>query len=457
MIADVSQSDVFIDCPLPDYNTALVVAQAHPLTAPSLYKTSVIGQCAFVKNEPAVLFSLLSGEPVLGSRGISQEGTDMQQNVIPIHSPGGKLIGVLIMEQDISQKIEQEKNVERLMETTEQLSETLLHVAMSEENVQSFMHEGIILFDNLLTVTYTNARAHELLQAIGHQGPFQNQSIVKLLHGKLTPDYLIDRRGFICEELVVGSVSLELKAVALEHNFQVLGGFILVRDLSDLKEKEKQLLVKSVVIREIHHRVKNNLQTVSSLLHLQMRRTGSEEVKKVFRDSIHRINSIAVIHEMLAYEGLEIIQFKDVVERISKNIISSIAKPEQRIRVDIKGDAFELHSDQATTLALVVNELIQNSVVHGFGDKSEGIVTIHLKQNNELVSIVLEDNGIGIGSANSFDRKNHLGLHIVNMLIQENLEGQLDLVDTGGGTKAHITFQMKGAVAYDAQFDFDRG
>lgn len=99
-----------------------------------------------------------------------------------------------------------------------------------------------------------------------------------------------------------------------------------------------------------------------------MRRTKHEEVVRVYRDSINRINSIAVIHEMLAFEGLETIHFNEVVDRIIKNIISSSSKPDQTIVPIISGDELILQSDAATTLALVVNELVQNCVLHAFGE-----------------------------------------------------------------------------------------
>ena len=104
-IADISQADVFIDCPTGKSDRAVVVAQAAPTTARSLYRSSVVGHLALSSNEPAVLFGLLSGLPVIEHRGISQEGTVMQQNVIPIKNGSGATIGVLIREQDITEQV----------------------------------------------------------------------------------------------------------------------------------------------------------------------------------------------------------------------------------------------------------------------------------------------------------------------------------------------------------------
>ncbi|WP_232016262.1 sensor histidine kinase [Paenibacillus baekrokdamisoli] len=442
VFADVSQSDVFIDCPLADQSTALVVAQAHPSTALSLYRTSVVGHCAYAHNEPAVMFCLLSGKPVIGSRGISQEQVAMQQNVVPVSTRSGKVIGALIMERDISYTIEQEKNVERLMVTNEQLSETLLRVAMSEGRMQSLMHEGIVLFDEHEIVTYTNTRGRELLQDIGQVGAVEGRSVEELFYGRLKNANMLRQTGILQEEFQIGSVALELKAVSMYQDHKTVGGFMLVRDISDLKEKEKQLIIKSTVIKEIHHRVKNNLQTVSSLLRLQMRRTKQVEIEKVYRDSINRINSIAVIHEMLAFEGLDTIQFNDVVDRIAKNIISSSTKPDQAIRIAITGDELVLPSSMATTLALAVNELVQNSVIHAFADREQGDIEIAVQHSGQIARLRVSDNGIGIDKTVETDRKSHLGLKITETLIQENLDGIMCIDSDIKGTVIQITFPL---------------
>ncbi|SDN68852.1 Two-component sensor histidine kinase, contains HisKA and HATPase domains [Paenibacillus sp. yr247] len=442
LFADLSQSDVFIDCPLFENSSAIVVSEAHPMTAPSLYKTSVVGQYAYAQNEPAVMFCLLSGKPVNGSRGISQEQRTMQQNVVPICSKSGKVIGALIMEQDITEKIAQEKNVERLMETTEQLSETLFNVAMSEGSMQSLMHEGIVLFDEKENVTYTNPQAREMLRRIGYVEAIVGSSLNQLFYGRLNRASMLDQTGIYQEEFQMVSVTLELKAVALYRDAQVVGGFMLIRDISDLKNKEKQLLIKSAVIKEIHHRVKNNLQNVSSLLRLQMRRTKQQEVQKGYQASIDRINSIAIIHEMLAFDGQDSIPFNDVVDRIAKNILSSTSKPEQEIRIELRGDELILPSSTSTTLALVVNELVQNCVTHAFTDRDQGFIEITFQLSGQMARLSVSDNGIGIQQSNNMSSKNHLGLNITETLVKENLNGIMSMDSNIHGTHVQITFPL---------------
>ncbi len=464
LIADVSQSDVFIDCPTADPGAALVVAQAHPRTFPSLYRTSVVGQLAQAHNEPAVLYTLVSGHPVVGSRGTSQEQVAVQQNVVPIRSSDDRVIGALIMEQDITEKVAQERHVERLLATTETLSQTLFTFAMAEDGMPQLMHEGIILFDERGRVTYTNPQAARLLQEIGVNESPEGRDLGELFYDRIDRQRLLAHNGVFHQEMQWGTLAWVVKAVSIYREQQAYGGLMLIRDITDLMEKEKQLIVKSAVIKEIHHRVKNNLQTVSSLLRLQMRRTQHAEVKHVYRDSINRINSIALIHEMLAYEGADTIAFHAAVRKIAKNVISSSARPDQTIRTHVDGAALALPSEIATTLALAVNELIQNSVVHAFANREFGEISITLATSGQIVSVRIADNGIGMrmdhgrsgmgtetragagtgAEAGADKHKDRLGLKIVETLVSENLDGVLDIHSDEQGTSAQITFPLSG-------------
>lgn len=442
ILADISQADIFIDCLNPDKRSALIVAHAQPHTASSLYNVSLVGQTVLAENEPGVLFSLLSGTPIIGSRGIyPREQVTMQQNVVPIKNQSGATIGVLIMEQDISEKIQQEKNVERLIETTEHLSETLLQMAMSESKVPSLMHEGIVLFDNRRIITYANARAYELLANIGYQTPVKGQLIDRFSFGDFTREKFEQNGGMIIEELQVGNVCLQVKAVALMRGQQAVGGILLLRDITDLKEKEKQLMIKSAVIKEIHHRVKNNLQTIASLLRLQMRRSRSAEIEKVFRESIARITSISIVHEILAQDGLDTVDCREVLESIARGTVSSMGKPGQHIEVDLTGESLFLPSDKATSLALIVNELIQNCVNHAFADRDQGRIEIRLRPRNHFVHLTVADDGVGFVQREKTP-KGHLGLEIVKTLVVENLNGILEFHNNGKGTEVTITFPV---------------
>lgn len=442
IFSDLYQADMFIDCLTADRSSALVVAEASPRTAKSLYKGSVVGQLATAINEPAVMYCLTTGKPVIGSRGVSQEQVVMRQSVTPICNAQGETIGTLITEQDISEQVEQERSVELLRETTEHLSETLMQFAEPEMPISSLLHEGMILFDYQGNISYAIRRAHELLASIGYPQPEKGESVERIFSWLLSPESFVRSGGFIQKELSRGKTFLLLKAVSVARKPDDRGGIVLLRDISDIREKEKQLMIKSAVIKEIHHRVKNNLQTISSLLRLQMRRSQSQEIEKVYRESINRINSIAIIHEYLAQDGLEQIDFKDILTKISKIIVSSMRRSEQSIQVTITGESVCLPSSKATSFALIVTELIQNCMIHGFRDRQEGTITVSLVPKDDFVSLSVTDDGVGMGDTEQLLKKGHLGLKIVDTLVKEDLEGTIHFRNTGNGTEVTILYPL---------------
>ncbi|RNB79463.1 histidine kinase [Brevibacillus nitrificans] len=457
IFADLSQADMFIDCLAKDKCTALVIAQASPKTARSLYSGSVVGQLATAVNEPAVMYCLTTGKAVIGSRGVSQEQFVMRQSVVPITNGKGDTIGTLITEQDISKQVEQERNVEMLKETTEQLSETLIQFAVPDMPISSLMHEGMILFDQSGIITYANSRAEKLLSLIGLEEPAKGESIERIFSWRVSPENFVRHGGYIQEELSRGKHFLLMKAVSAVRKPDIIGGIILLRDISDIREKEKQLMIKSAVIKEIHHRVKNNLQTISSLLRLQMRRSSSSELEKVYRESINRINSIAIIHEYLAQDGLAQIDFQEILTKVSKMIVSSMRPSEQAIQVVVKGESVYLPSDKATSFALIVTELVQNCMIHGFRDRQEGRITLTLVTKDDFISLSVTDDGVGLPGGETVQQKGHLGLKIVDTLVKEDLEGTIHFRNTGEGTEVTILYPVPREGDDDTAEDYGSG
>ena len=139
-----------------------------------------------------------------------------------------------------------------------------------------------------------------------------------------------------------------------------------------------KLMVKSALIQEMHHRVKNNLQQVASLLRLQMHYAGERSVEQVLTESLNRILAIASVHELLSREDLDMVSVKKVAESIVAATAQSVIAPGKHIRMAIEGPDILLPSSQATSVALVLNELVQNAVEHGFGEGSdEGQIAVH--------------------------------------------------------------------------------
>jgi len=169
IIADLVRADVFIDCVTNDPNAAIVVAEAKPTTCTSMYEYSVVGELAFRKNEPAALRTLEIGMATRDLKAITQENKTVRQNVVPINNDDGNVIGVLIMEQDITKDVKQDKKMEFLAETAEQLTETLLNFTDSEYTVTYHINDAIVMFDQQGIATYSNPRAIELYKELGYR------------------------------------------------------------------------------------------------------------------------------------------------------------------------------------------------------------------------------------------------------------------------------------------------
>lgn len=438
-MADLTQADIFFDCVTKDPNAAIVVAEAKPRTARSLYRFSVVGQLALRKNEPAVLRTMQTGLPTIGMRGISQEGVPIKQSVVPLQSKNRRTIGTLIMEQDITEQISQEKKVKDLIETTEHLSETLYKVAFTEGRVSDILPDGLLIINKDGAIEYYNTSARDIFNRIGFRG--------KELKGERVVDILPEldfRNDVLAEQMYLESqlndLNLTFTSVPLKSIDEVAtGALMLIRDITEIRVKEKELMLQSVVIKEIHHRIKNNLQTVASLLRLQARRVDSGQTKKVLSDSINRILSIAVVHEVLSKEVIELVDVRSVLKQIINIINQNMLDNSKKISIKIDCESVMLYSKQATSLALIVNELIHNSLEHAFVDMNSGKVVITVKKLHNEVLLIVADNGKGFEKDFSFQESSRLGLKIIKTLVEEDLKGIMNIFDDSG-TRVEVKF-----------------
>ena len=174
---------------------------------------------------------------------------------------------------------------------------------------------------------------------------------------------------------------LVMRALPVLHKGKVQRLVVLVSDVTELRKKEKELLIKSAVIQEIHHRVKNNLQTIASLLRLQARRSTSPEVQAALRESVNRILSISVVHEFLSQQDAEIIDVAEVARNILETVSQNMLEPEFDLNTELDGNTVILPSEQASSLALVINELIQNSLEHAFVGRKKGTIGISISSS----------------------------------------------------------------------------
>jgi|DewCreStandDraft_2_1066082.scaffolds.fasta_scaffold00997_10 signal transduction protein with GAF and PtsI domain len=199
------------------------------------------------------------------------------------------------------------------------------------------------------------------------------------------------------------------------------------------------LVVKSAVVREMHHRVKNNLQTIAMLLRLQMRDGRDVSGREVLIETINRILSIAAVHEILSVEGFKFINIREMLEKVARTVAQNMARPDLELRISVRGDEVYLPSQQASSLALVVNELIQNAIEHAFKGQAQGSVEVNLTVRGDRLFVEVRDDGVGLPVGFDPATGSDLGLQIVRALVAEDLKGEFVLERCDPGTKATIT------------------
>lgn len=195
-----------------------------------------------------------------------------------------------------------------------------------------------------------------------------------------------------------------------------------------------RLVTNAAVVREMHHRIKNNLQTVAMLLQMQAANDDELTARDVLQVSVNRILSIGAVHEILSEEGFRSVDVKDVAERIAQLVAQNMLRPDRQIAIKVTGEAIVLPSKPATSLALVINELLQNALEHAFVGHERGQVHIQLARRAKDYVVEVSDDGVGLPS----ERRASIGLEIVETLVRDDLRGKLTFKSGAGGTRVTI-------------------
>ncbi|MDO8669998.1 MAG: GAF domain-containing protein [Dehalococcoidia bacterium] len=206
-------------------------------------------------------------------------------------------------------------------------------------------------------------------------------------------------------------------------------------------EAQRNLSVKSALLAEMHHRVKNNLQTVAALLSLQARHSKSSEIANPLRESVGRVQSIASVHDLLSQRRIGLVSVSDLAMTIIETASLSSVQPGIRVKSRITGGDVTLRSREATVLALVLNEILSNAISHGFTGRDEGNIHIAASVEGNQITIATTDDGRGLPEGFDLRQQAGLGLQIVDTLVVNELQGRFTLA-ADGGTVATIVFEQ---------------
>ncbi|UNK16860.1 sensor histidine kinase [Paenibacillus sp. N3/727] len=433
------QDDVFIDVLSSVENEAIVVYHYRPVVGKSLYGRSVVGEKALRENEPGVLRTLETGVMSQGLVANTQENHLVRQTVYPIKNQES-VIAVVIYEKDVSDNIQAHFNVAQYEDS--EMSFMLTAMLRFEDSIINQLEDAVLVFDKHGFLKMKNKKADIYYRQLGYlediQGlHYDNLSLDQTMFSGVMKQRSISKSCPLTTDVKAAERYYQVKRLFIEEQDLCIG--VILHDVTEIKDKEAQIVSKSVAIREIHHRVKNNLQTVASLLRIQGRQCESPEAKKCLNDSVSRVLAIAATHELLSMEIEAQVDLLDVIRLMASNIQRCFVDCNA---IDIKITAAQsiyLDSDRTVAIALIVNELLHNSYEHAFGDCKDGTITVTVQLEGELVTVGVVDDGVGFAVKEGSYKS--LGLSIVRSYVKDKLKGKLAIVSGGDGTAVTFTFK----------------
>jgi two-component sensor histidine kinase len=457
LATDVSRADILLYGRL-GADRAIALVHTRPHSISPVYPHLLTGQVVSSDQEPLILHTLIEGRPKQGGRRLIADGAPVIKQVYPLRRPGERqVIAALSVETNL---LEHERHRRR----SQVFQRSLLQLQMMAQRAQLVgaeelspfgEHDGVVVADQKRVIRYTSGIATNLYRRIGYAGGLLNRNLgdLETEDDDLARAALYAGRCLEREEEAGGRHWVK-KAIPLlnlpyppilrwisrrgesEEPSHVI---LLVHDSTETRRRERELRVKTAMIQEVHHRVKNNLQTIASLLRMQAHRMQDEEARLAMEEAVGRILSVAVIHEFLSYHDSRVINIKEVSSHILNQMRQGVLGPDKRIYFELNGPPIYLSARQATACALIINELLQNAVEHGFKKRNVGRVSLTLQDEGDTVVVRVLDDGSGFPDDFSIETADSLGLQIVQTLAQEDLKGTIEMRN-GDGAEAIVIF-----------------
>ncbi len=444
LLADLSFSDLLLYLPTKEspVDSFVLLAHVRPTTSTTLYRADLVGQKFEAQSRPLVSEAFLNAQI---SNGKVSTGGDREISVMAIPVIWkGETVAILASEKAFvgeTPRSEMERTYLSIFDRFAAMFERGEFPYGEKSRFQRRMPrlgDGLLLVNADGQIEFASPNAVSLLHRLGWHRPVVGSRFEET---GLSPKIL--NEAFSLKSSVIDELEREDKAFVVSHCFPLLhsgkatGAAVLVRDVTELRRRDRQLISKDATIREIHHRVKNNLQTISSLLRIQGRRLDSDEAQMALNESVRRIGAIAIVHETLAVSQEGEVTFGEVMRPLVELVKEGLSSPVKPISIEVSGDTGLLPSEVTTTLAVVVTELLQNALDHGFkaalGEFEDGRVDVVLSKNEEAVMVEVSDNGVGLPEGFDIENNVGLGLTIVKTFIQQELEGSLNVVSNGTG------------------------
>jgi hypothetical protein len=299
--------------------------------------------------------------------------------------------------------------------------------------------------DKLGVVTYASPNARSAINRAGWDQELENHNLGDVIEslsrdeGRPTEESwraIVSGKSVRREEFENDRGIFDILVMPLIQGSSGIGSIVLLHNVTELRRRDRALLTKDATIREIHHRVKNNLQTVSALLRLQSRRVDDPNAVAALGEAVRRVASIAIVHETLSTSTTETVAFDEVFSRIVTNAVELSPRP---ITVNVEGSFGTFDPLVATPLSLVITELIHNALEHGLADVGDEL-RVRVERDGQSCTVVVSDNGVGLPSDFNWETSSNLGLQIVKTLTENELKGSISLGRHANLTEAVLHF-----------------
>lgn len=459
LLADLSFADLMLWVPLrkdfKNWPTGYVaVAHIRPTTAATIFTQDVIGDEIEWGTNPLIDQALSEGEIIRNSQPELVGDVMIKVETVPV-----------IFESQVIAVISRHRSAES-MRTPSRLElnyREIAHKLYAMVSEGSFPYpgahtildpaprvgDGLIRLDVNGTISYASPNARSAYNRLGWDSDLEGLNLGEISEQINKKNLDADDQGLRTRlsgknlqraECENDGGTIDLIVLPLVARGDRIGAIVLIQNVTELRRREREIVTKDVTIKEIHHRVKNNLQTVSALLRLQARRIEDPSASAALDEAVRRIASIALVHETLSTSSQASVAFDQVLDSLITHALDLSPRMNQ-LNVSREGEISTLDPRIATPLALVVTELIHNALEHGLAEQGSGL-KITIERSSKECVIQISDDGVGLPINFDLNTSSNLGLQIVRTLTENELKGSIELISTDLGTIAKLKFPL---------------
>ncbi len=455
IIADLSFADLVLWLPDREGHGYWAGAQMRPTTGPTAYVDDMVG--TFVPRGRRPLLDSAYERARVAREGDPEWRDDIPVRVeaIPVRR-GGRILAVVARNTNLLGVRTPSRLELSYLQTATDLTQMISNGFFpfpgqrSDHADSPRVGDGFVRIDASGRVTYASPNALSVYRRLGLSSDLTGLDLAETTRALVPPSRRPDEEtlsavlgGRLPRDTEIGNdeAALILRSIPLRPTGEHLGALVLLRDVTDLRSRDRELVTKDATIREIHHRVKNNLQTVAALLRLQARRIDVPEGRAALEEAVRRVGSIAIVHDTLSQTFDESVDFDDVADRLGVMVVE-VSSRGGAVTSSRVGSFGTIPAEVATPLAMVLTELLQNAVEHGFGDRP-GAITLTAGRLVGRLHVTVEDDGRGLPEGFDLDGSTSLGLSIVRTLVESELDGQLEVgPGPGGGTRVALDLPL---------------